>query len=297
MLSRIRISMLIALLLALIVVIPVFAGGWAVITLDELPSNIVAGQPFTVGFTVLQHGKTPMLDLQPTITANLNKEQELVIDAKPEGKPGHYVATVTLPKEGDWQWSIQAFSMDQNMPVLSVAAASTASTVQPVVHEDGRATSISAVLMVRILSLVVGLVALVVAFRRKSRIAMALTVACLLVGVASFMTGTAVPAVEAQSKSSDEPPIVPSISQVEYGRQLFIAKGCITCHYNSKAASSTDYWTIDMGAPNLSKFSASPEALRLRLKDPSSVKSDTGMPNLNLAEDEIEALIVFINSN
>ena len=51
-----------------------------------------------------------------------------------------------------------------------------------------------------------------------------------------------------------------------------------------------------MGAPNLSKFSASPEALRLRLKDPASVKSDTNMPNLDLAEDEIEALIAFINS-
>jgi cytochrome c1 len=32
------------------------------------------------------------------------------------------------------------------------------------------------------------------------------------------------------------------------------------------------------------------------LKDPALVKSDTQMPNLNLAEDEIEALIAFINS-
>ncbi len=54
--------------------------------------------------------------------------------------------------------------------------------------------------------------------------------------------------------------------------------------------------TIDMGAPDLSKFSASPEALHLRLKDPASVKSDTMMPNLELKETEIEALIAFINS-
>jgi cytochrome c1 len=46
----------------------------------------------------------------------------------------------------------------------------------------------------------------------------------------------------------------------------------------------------------LSNFSASPEALRLRLKDPASVKSDTWMPNLNLSDAEIEALIAFINS-
>jgi cbb3-type cytochrome oxidase cytochrome c subunit len=135
-----------------------------------------------------------------------------------------------------------------------------------------------------------------VSFRRKSRVAMALTAVCLVVGVASFMAGTAVPAVEAQSKSSDESIVPSSISQVEYGRQLFIAKGCITCHYNSRAASASEYWTIDMGAPNLSKFSANPEVIAMRLKDPSSVKSDTQMPNLDLTAVEIDALVAFINS-
>ena len=51
-----------------------------------------------------------------------------------------------------------------------------------------------------------------------------------------------------------------------------------------------------MGAPNLSNFSASAEVLRIRLKDPKLAKSDSQMPNLHLADDEIEALIAFINS-
>ena len=291
MLSRIRNSLIVALLLTLIVIIPVLAGGWAVITLDELPSNLVAGKLFTIGFTVLQHGRTPMTDLYPKITATLNKEQELVIDADPEGKPGHYVATVTLPKEGEWQWSVQAFTMDQKMPALSVAAASTVSGSEPVVPIKAQPTS--TLMIVRVLSFIVGILALAVAFRSRSRLAMALTVVCITVGVASFMTGAAVPAVEAQSKSSND---ISPVSQVEYGRQLFIAKGCITCHYNSKAASATEYWTIEMGAPNLSKFSANPEVIAMRLKDPSSVKSDTQMPNLDLSKDEIEALVAFINS-
>ncbi len=60
---------------------------------------------------------------------------------------------------------------------------------------------------------------------------------------------------------------------------------------------SYDYWTMDVkGATNLSSFSASPEILRIRLKDPSAAKSDTQMPQLNLSEAEIEALIAFINS-
>jgi len=77
---------------------------------------------------------------------------------------------------------------------------------------------------------------------------------------------------------------------------LFIAKGCITCHVNSKATRDAEYWTIEMGAPNLSNFSASPEILFLRLKDPAAAKSDAKMPNLGLKKTEIEALIAFINS-
>jgi len=291
---RFRVSIALALLLSVVLAIPAFAGGWAVITLDELPTGVVAGEPLTIGFTVLQHGKTPMGGLDPTITATSSKSESFVVHAKPEGETGHYAAILTFPTEGNWNWSVQAFSMEQAMPVLSVAAPIAGSVSQQPVAQ---ATSTSPLLIVRILAFVIGLAGLVVAYQRKSRLAAALTVACLLVGVGSFVTGSSVPeSVEAQSKSSAEAASAPSISQVELGRQLFLAKGCITCHYNSKAASESEYWTIDMGAPNLSKFSASPEVLRIRLKDPKMAKSDTQMPNLDLAEDEIEALIAFINS-
>lgn len=288
MFSRYRFSLVLALILSLIFVVPVFAGGWAVITLDELPTGVVAGQPFTVGFTVLQHGRTPMTDIQPTITANLNKETEFVIDAMPQGEPGHYTATLTFPKEGEWRWSIQAFTMDQLMPMLSVAAPSGA----PVAKAEPVASSIPWLWIVRILAIGGGLIGATLTLRRRNRWAMALTVACLAVGAASFMMGSAVPAVEAQNVSSSNA----SISQVELGRQLFLAKGCITCHTNSRAASSSEYWTIEMGAPDLSKFSANPEVIFMRLKDPTSVKSDTNMPNLDLTKVEIEALVAFINS-
>lgn len=129
---------------------------------------------------------------------------------------------------------------------------------------------------------------------------MVLTVVCLLAGIVLLIAGAGpASAVEAQTqaeekrlKTADDS----ALSQVEFGRQLFIAKGCITCHVNSKAASLSEYWTIEMGAPNLSNFSARPEVLAIRLKDPSAAKSDTQMPNLDLTEAEIEALIAFINS-
>ena len=97
MFSRCHISIVLALLLSLVFAVPVFAGGWAVITLDELPSNSVAGEPLRIGFTVLQHGRTPMTNLEPTVTAGLALDEKLVVYAEPEGKPGHYVATLTFP--------------------------------------------------------------------------------------------------------------------------------------------------------------------------------------------------------
>jgi len=296
MFSRFRISIVFALLLSLVFAIPTFAGGWAVITLHDLPTDVVAGQTLKISFSVLQHGKTPMTGLEPTITAELSNDEKFVVIAEPEGKPGHYVALVTFPKEGYWSWSIQAFTMDQAMPELNVAAPLVASASQPVAKTEPATASIPPLLIVRILALAVGLAGLVVAFQRKSRLAVALTISCLLVGVASFVIGSSIPEVEAESKSSSGVISNSSISQVELGSQLFIAKGCITCHVNSKAARASEYWTIEMGATNLSKFSASPEVLRVRLKDPKLAKSDSQMPNLNLSDEEIEALIAFINS-
>ena len=295
MFSRSRIALVLALLLSLILAVPVFAGGWAIISLDELPTNVIAGEPLRVGFTVLQHGQTPMTGLTPTISVSLPNEAEFVVNAKPDGKPGHYNATLIFPKEGDWNWSIQAFTMNQKMPVLSVVVplkGQPVSDAEPVVN----ASPFSPLLVIRLSVLGIGIVGLVLAMRRKSRFAMVLTGLCLLVGIGSFVMAPAVPSVEAQSKSSLEVMSKSSISQVELGRQLFIAKGCITCHANAKVGKYSDYGNIDVGAPNLTNFSANPKSLRLWLKDPSAVKSDTWMPNLDLSDAEIEALIAFINS-
>lgn len=298
MFSQYRISLALALLFALVITIPAFAGGWAVITLDELPAGVIAGEPFTVGFMVLQHGRTPMTDLDPTILIESPAGEKSVVLANAEGEPGHYAATLNFPTEGNWNWTIQAFSMEQKMPALSVAAPTVASVNAPAMKVDvAKESSTSPINIVRWLALGIGLLGLVVAFLRKSRLAIALTALCLTVGVGSFVVGSAVPAVEAGSESPVKMANDESISQVELGQQLFVAKGCITCHTNAKVSNSSDYWTINAeGATNLTNFSASPEILRIRLKNPKDAKSDTQMPNLGLSDAEIEALIAFINS-
>ena len=287
MFPRIRIALGFVLLVALIFVVPAFAGGWAVITLDELPLNVIAGEPVAISFTVLQHGRTPMLDLHPTITARAASAEPMVISAEPDGKPGHYAATLTFPKEGNWEWSIQAFTMDQPMPALKVASANPASA-----PSTSQSESTPSWLLPGLLAFGIAVAGLVFAFRRRSRLVGALAGLCLLAGVGTFIMGLPLSRAEAQGKEFS----ATSISQTELGRQLFIAKGCITCHFNTKAADRSDYWTIEMGAPDLSNFSASPEILEIRLKDPTAAKSDTAMPNLGLKKTEIEALIAFINS-
>jgi len=300
MFPRNRTAVGLALLLALVIAVPALAGGWAVITLDELPAGVVAGEPITVGFTVLQHGRTPMINLDPTILArNPSTEEQFDVFVKPEGKPGHYSVEVIFPSAGNWEWTIKAFTMEQKMPVLNVAAPVAVSVSAPVAKvEPVEASSPATMWIVRVLALGIGAVGAIVAYRRRSTLAVALTAICLVAGVGSFWTGTAVPAVEAESASVPEAVSVTSISQVELGRQLFVAKGCITCHVNSKVPDSDEYWTINSdGATDLSNFSASPEILRIRLHDPTQAKSDTQMPNLGLSGDEIEALIAFINSD
>ena len=295
---KIRIALGIALLLSLVVAIPAFAGGWAVITLDELPTNVVAGEPLTIGFTVLQHGITPMNDLAPTVTLALQNKEQLVFRAEADSKPGHYIATLTFPKEGNWDWSIQAFSMDQPMPALTVSAAKVVSANPPVAQVESKSASLSPLLVLRAVAFGVVLIGMFFAWQRRSRLAGMVAGLALVIGIATFIMGTAAPIVEAQAQSeiASTPSTENSPEQAELGRQLFLAKGCITCHYNNRAASRSEYWTIEMGAPDLSSYSSAPEILSIRLKDPAAAKSDTKMPNLGLKETEIEALIAFINS-
>lgn len=103
--------LVIVLLLALVPT--VLAGGWAVVTLDEAPGEIHAGQPWTVSFMVMQHGKTPVhrLDanspVQPLLVAeNPATGRRLEIEATPGEEVGHFVAEVTFPSEGAWTWTI-----------------------------------------------------------------------------------------------------------------------------------------------------------------------------------------------
>lgn len=105
------------------------AGGWSVVTLDSTPTNIQAGVPFKIGFMVRQHGVRPMEGLHPEITMvdSVTKAKVTAV-AQAEGEVGHYVATLTLPSAGNWDWTIDAYGPVATLSPLQVQAAPAVAT-------------------------------------------------------------------------------------------------------------------------------------------------------------------------
>jgi hypothetical protein len=85
------------------------AGGWATIQTDTgNPSQPNAGEPFTFGFTVLQHGVTPAGWVETPTFLGINGAtgERVEVKAVAQGADGHFVATVTLPAAGIWTWQV-----------------------------------------------------------------------------------------------------------------------------------------------------------------------------------------------
>lgn len=187
----------------------------------------------TIGFVVRQHAIHPMSGLEPVVTAT-SGEHRLRVEAI-EDREAHYVASLTFPAAGTWEWEINAFGMANEMPSLEV-------TPRPTGFER---------LLVRLLSLL-----------GEPDLARASTDAA-------------------------------AASSAEYGRALFIAKGCKYCHMRAGVSNMVPG---PVSGPNLTDYSADPAFLRAWLQDPQAVRSQTQMPNLNLSEAEIEDLIAFLSA-
>ena len=103
------------------------AGGWAVSTLDPMATP-AAGVPTDVGFTIRQHGMTPV-DLDDVAIAVTGPSGEITVyPARHEGDVGHYVASVTFD-EGQSTWEIrQGFFEPQDLGTITVASGGSSSS-------------------------------------------------------------------------------------------------------------------------------------------------------------------------
>jgi hypothetical protein len=92
---------LLAVALLLLVAPAAHAGGWATVTLSSTPK----GTHWPVNLTVLQHGRTPLADVQPVVTIS-NGSTTKEFAARATGKPGVYRADVVFPSTGRWTYEI-----------------------------------------------------------------------------------------------------------------------------------------------------------------------------------------------
>ncbi len=109
-----------SLVLLLLLAPAALAGGWAVSTIDPMATP-TAGVPTDVGFTIRQHGMTPV-DLADVAIAVTGPSGETnVYPAQRDGAVGHYVATVTFEK-GQSTWEVrQGFFEPQDLGTITVA--------------------------------------------------------------------------------------------------------------------------------------------------------------------------------
>jgi hypothetical protein len=104
--ASVRRSLLALPILVVLVAAPAaLAGGWATVGLSSAPAGAQPGRPWSVDLTILQHGRTPLADLQPVVTIT-NGDTTRRFTAKPTGKAGVYHADVVFPAAGRWEYQI-----------------------------------------------------------------------------------------------------------------------------------------------------------------------------------------------
>jgi hypothetical protein len=100
---------------------PAMAGGWATITPDtggDLRPN--AGQTVDIGFTVLQHGKTPASWVNANVLLTEAASGEVRrTHAVQQGAEGHFTAAVEFPRSGYWSWQVEVTDLEvEPVPIL-----------------------------------------------------------------------------------------------------------------------------------------------------------------------------------
>lgn len=101
-------KILLALVAAAVLAPAATAGGWATVGLSSLPpDDLQAGTTWSFDITVLQHGKTPLENVQPLV--RLTRADGTAggeFTATPTKQAGVYHVDVTFPSSGTWRYEI-----------------------------------------------------------------------------------------------------------------------------------------------------------------------------------------------
>jgi hypothetical protein len=87
-----------------VTIVTTHAGGWAVVTVEDLPEHFLAGKATTLTFSVRQHGNRLLGGLTAGVAARSGSR---IVEAPATPKEtGYYAATLTVPEPGDWTISV-----------------------------------------------------------------------------------------------------------------------------------------------------------------------------------------------
>jgi cytochrome c551/c552 len=101
--------------------IAAYYGGWATVTVENLPDQLIAGQPYNMTFSIRQHGDNLLDDLTPRVELSSNGT-DLTARAVPTNKSGFYTATLNVPKSGEWAATIQTSFGKSHLKLLPIEA-------------------------------------------------------------------------------------------------------------------------------------------------------------------------------
>lgn len=79
------------------------AGGWATVGMAPLPDGVEPGATWSPEITILQHGRTPLDGLSPTVTISDDGGASHSFTATPTGETGVYEARVVFPDAGSYR--------------------------------------------------------------------------------------------------------------------------------------------------------------------------------------------------
>lgn len=96
-------------------------GGWATVTVENLPDRLEAGTPYNLTFSIRQHGHNLLDDLSPYVELKQGKS-ELVVRGVSTNKRGYYTATLNVPSTGDWAATVQTGFGKSHLKLRPLAA-------------------------------------------------------------------------------------------------------------------------------------------------------------------------------
>ena len=103
------------------------AGGWATVTLSSTPDGLAPGQPWLVELEILQHGRTPLDGVEPSIVLTDGTGATRSVAAKPTGRPGMYTARAVFPAAGRWTYAVDdGFSQVHDYPEVTIGSTNAA---------------------------------------------------------------------------------------------------------------------------------------------------------------------------